>query len=242
MGNNNESRKRSLIKVTIEDAVRGGSGFYSSYGKQHRNKKALHRGKRPQCSKSRYMIIIGITGIIGSGKTTVSDILRKKGITVIDLDALAKKAIMLKEVQEEIASSLGKEYVEDGKPAIEKIKELVFSDKEQLRLLESIIHPRVRENLWREVDKNRANGKKLVVLMDHILFETDLYKSVDRIVVVSTEKEKIKKRLRKRGLTDNDMERRMLNQIPLEEKEKKLTQSFLITEQKKTSKRKTGGY
>ncbi|MDM7920252.1 MAG: dephospho-CoA kinase [Methanosarcina sp.] len=93
------------------------------------------------------MIIIGITGIIGSGKTTVSDILRKKGITVIDLDALAKKAIMLKEVQEEIASSLGKEYVEDGKPAIEKIKELVFSDKEQLRLLESIIHPRVRENL-----------------------------------------------------------------------------------------------
>jgi len=187
------------------------------------------------------MIILGITGIIGSGKTTVSDILRKKGITVIDLDALAKKAIMLKEVQEEIASRLGKEYVEDGKPAIEKIKELVFSDKEQLRLLESIIHPRVRENLWREVDKNRANGKKLVVIDGPLLFETDLYKSVDRIVVVSTEKEKIKERLRKRGLTDNDMERRMLNQIPLEEKEKKADAVIFNNGTKEDLERETEG-
>jgi len=167
------------------------------------------------------MIIIGITGIIGSGKTTVSNILRRKGITVVYLDALAKKASMLKEVQEEIASRLGKEYIEDGKPAVEKIRELVFLDKAQLRLLESIIHPRVRENLWREVNKNRTDGKKLIVIDGPLLFETDLHKSIDKIVVVSAEMRKIKERLRIRGLTDSDIDRRMSNQIPLKEKEKK---------------------
>ena len=72
------------------------------------------------------MIVIGITGIIGSGKTTASNILKKKGITVIDLDALAKKAIALKEVQEDIVNRLGKEYIKDGNPVIEKLKESCF--------------------------------------------------------------------------------------------------------------------
>jgi dephospho-CoA kinase len=72
------------------------------------------------------MIIIGVTGIIGSGKTTASNIMKKKGITVIDLDALAKKTIALKEVQEDIASRLGKEYVKDGTLVVDKLKETVF--------------------------------------------------------------------------------------------------------------------
>jgi dephospho-CoA kinase len=167
------------------------------------------------------MIIIGITGIIGSGKTTVSNILRKNGITVIDLDILAKKAITLNEVQEEIASSLGKEYIENGKPAIEKLRDLVFMDRAQLRSLENIIHPRVRESLRREINKNREEGRGLVAIDGPLLYETDLHKSIDKIVVVSTEMKKIKERLRIRGLTDSDMNRRMSNQISLEEKEKR---------------------
>jgi dephospho-CoA kinase len=167
------------------------------------------------------MIVIGITGIIGSGKTSASNILKKKGIVVIDLDSLAKKAIALKEVQEDIVSRLGKEFVKDGNPVIDKLKETVFMNKEKLRTLESIIHPRVREELWKEINKKREAGKNLAVVDGPLLYETDLHKSLDKIVVVSTETEKIKERLRLKGLSDNDIDMRMSNQIPLKEKEKR---------------------
>jgi dephospho-CoA kinase len=167
------------------------------------------------------MIVIGVTGIIGSGKTTASNILKKKGITVIDLDALAKKAITLKEVQEEIANRLGKEYIKDGTLVVDKLKKVVFMNKKKLRILENIIHPRVREGLWKEITKKREEGAGFVVVDGPLLYETDLYKSLDRIVVVSTEEDKIKERLRTRGLSDEDMNMRMSNQIPLKEKEKR---------------------
>jgi len=167
------------------------------------------------------MIIIGVTGIIGSGKTSASSILKKKGITVIDLDALAKKAIALKEVQEDIASRLGKEYIRDGAPVIDKLKETVFTNKEKLRTLENIIHPRVSEDLWKKIAEKREAGTGFVIIDGPLLYETDLHKSLDKIVVVSTEIEKIRERLRTRGLSDNDMDMRMSNQIPLKEKEKR---------------------
>ncbi len=167
------------------------------------------------------MIVVGITGIIGSGKTTASRILKKKGITVVDLDALAKKAVTLKEVQEEIINRLGKEYVKDGNLVVEKLKETVFMNKEKLRTLESIIHPRVREDLWKTIAEKREAGAGFVIVDGPLLYETDLHKSLDKIVVVSTEKEKIRERLRTRGLSDRDMDMRMSNQIPLKEKEKR---------------------
>jgi dephospho-CoA kinase len=167
------------------------------------------------------MIVIGVTGIIGSGKTTASNILKKKGITVIDLDALAKKTITLKEVQEDIVNRLGKEYIKDGTPIVDKLKEAVFMNKEKLRTLESIIHPRVRECLWKKIAEKREAGAGFVIVDGPLLYETELHKSLDKIVVVSTEKEKIRQRLRMRGLSDDDMDMRMSNQIPLKEKEKR---------------------
>ena len=167
------------------------------------------------------MIVIGITGIIGSGKTTASNILKKKGITVIDLDALAKKAITLKEVQEDIVSRLGKEYIKDGNPDVDRLRKDVFTNKEKLRTLENIIHPRVKEEMWKEIDKKRCIETSFVVIDGPLLYETDLHKSLDKIAVVSADIEKIKERLRERGLSDDDMDRRMSNQIPLKEKEKR---------------------
>ena len=167
------------------------------------------------------MIVIGITGIIGSGKTTASKALKKKGIAVIDLDALAKKAITLKEVQKDIEDRLGKEYIKDGAPVIEKLKEDVFMNKEKLRTLESIIHPRVKEQLWKKITEKREGGADFVIVDGPLLYETGLYKSLDKTVVVSTEMEKIKERLRTRGLSDDDTNMRISNQIPLKEKEKR---------------------
>lgn len=167
------------------------------------------------------MIVIGITGIIGSGKTTASKALKKKGITVVDLDVLAKKAITLKEVQKDIEIRLGKEFIKDGAPDIEKLKQTVFVNREKLRALEEIIHPMVKQMLWKKVAKKRERGEHVVIVDAPLLYETDLYKSLDKTVVVSTEMEEIRKRLKTRGLTDKDMTARMSNQIPLKEKEER---------------------
>ena len=165
------------------------------------------------------MIPIGITGIIGSGKTTASNILKRKGFTVIDLDRLAKKAIALKEVQEDIITHLGKKYVKDGIPVIEKLRDAVFVDRDTLQKLESIIHPRVGEELWKEIGELREAGTEAAIVDGPLLYETGLYKKLDKTVVVSTKMGKIKERLRARGMSEKDMERRMALQIPLEKKE-----------------------
>ena len=165
------------------------------------------------------MITIGITGIIGSGKTTASNILKRKGFTVIDLDRLAKKAIALKEVQEDIITHLGKKYVKDGIPVIEKLRDAVFVDRDTLQKLESIIHPRVGEELWKEIGELREAGTEAAIVDGPLLYETDLHKNLDRVVVVSAKTNKIKERLKARGMSEKDMERRTTLQIPLEKKE-----------------------
>ena len=95
--------------------------------------------------------MIGITGIIGSGKTTASQALKKKGIPVIDLDAVAKEVLTLKEVHEDIERAFGQEFVKNGAVVVEKLREAVFTNKEKLRILEAIIHPRVIEQLWKTI-------------------------------------------------------------------------------------------
>lgn len=167
------------------------------------------------------MIIIGITGIIGSGKTTTSNILREKGLRVVDLDLIAKKAVLLEDVQQEIASKLGGEYIEDGKLSTSRLQQTVFSNKDKLQVLESIIHPRVIERLTAEIKAAEQEGRKSILVDAPLLFETDLYKKVDKIIVVSTTMERVRERLKQRGHTDEDITNRIKNQMALAEKEKR---------------------
>lgn len=166
------------------------------------------------------MITIGITGIIGSGKTTVSSLLKKKGITVIDLDVLAREILSKKEVLEDIINSLGEEFVNNGKVVVEKLRDLVFTDKKKLEKLENIVHPRMLREMWKEIDGLRDNKAETVIIDGPLLFEKGLHKNLNKTVVVSAGMDKIKERLKERGLEEEDMERRILLQIPLNEKEK----------------------
>lgn len=165
------------------------------------------------------MITIGITGIIGSGKTTASAALKARGIPVIDLDALAKKMLTLAEVHEEIEREFGDGLVIDGQIVVEKLRDIVFADREKLRRLEGITHPRVRRELWREVGGLAEAGEKAIVVDGPLLFETGLYKELDRTVVVTAGMDVIRERLKLRGMAPDDIERRISNQIPLKEKE-----------------------
>lgn len=166
------------------------------------------------------MILVGITGIIGSGKTTVSSMLLQEGIPVIDLDRLGKEVTDYKEVVSDIEETFGKEYVADKKVNIAKLREIAFVDAETKRRLENIIHPRARAELWKRIEKLRSEGTRVVVVDAPILYETDLYKKMDKVVVVSADMDIIRERLKTRGMDEEDTNRRLSHQIPLVEKEK----------------------
>jgi dephospho-CoA kinase len=141
------------------------------------------------------MITIGITGIIGSGKSTASQALQKKGIPVVDLDAVAKVVI-------------------------EKLRDTVFSDKDKLRKLEAITHPRIIGHLWKTIRNLETAGQKSVIVDGPLLFETGLYNELDKTVVVTADMGIIRQRLKIRGMDAQDIEKRISHQIPLGEKEK----------------------
>jgi dephospho-CoA kinase len=165
------------------------------------------------------MILIGITGVVGSGKTTVSDILRKKGIEVIDLDKTAKDVAEREDVRSSIKEAFGSSYVTEDNIAVERIRELVFKDKEKLKTLESIIHPKVRDEMYDRIQEFEEKGAKAVMIDAPLLYETGLYKKVNKVVVVSTNAPATKERLKKRGMDEDDIDKRTAIQIPLNEKE-----------------------
>ena len=131
------------------------------------------------------MKVIGLTGGIASGKSTVAQHIRQQGIPVFDADAVSKAVVAPgTEGLEKVIAAFGKEYLKDGGLDRKKIAEVVFNNKEKLKLLESIILTRV----WEEAEQAIAEAKKqnspMIVLDVPLLIEKDWYKKVDDNYIV----------------------------------------------------------
>jgi dephospho-CoA kinase len=165
------------------------------------------------------MIKIGLTGIMGSGKSTVAALLGKRGYEIIDLDALAKDSLNWKETQDDIRNTFGKDYIINDKVDVERLRLLVFTKSEELKRLEKIVHPLVHQEVVRRLVELEKEGRSAVVLDHPLLFETGFQDKVDVTVVVTTDMETIGERLKGRGVDTDDMKRRLALQIPLDKKE-----------------------
>lgn len=165
------------------------------------------------------MILIGVTGIVGSGKTTVSGMLQRAGLAVLDLDKIAKEVVQREDVKKDIEKELGSCYITEGTLNIQKTRDFVFKEPAALEKLENIIHPRIKEAMCEKIKGLQARGVSAVVIDAPLLFEKGLQKELNKTVVVSANAEKTKERLRKRGLQEDDINRRTAIQIPLNEKE-----------------------
>jgi dephospho-CoA kinase len=165
------------------------------------------------------MILIGVTGIVGSGKTTVSAMLRKEGQKVIDLDKIAKEIVRQERIVSDIQKAFGGSYVTDSEIDIERVARLVFHNKEAREKLESILHPLIDAEMRGRIKSLEEQGRKTVIIDGPLIFEKGLHKELSKTVVVSGRPELIKARLKARGMDEGDAERRMASQIPLEEKE-----------------------
>ncbi|MEW9500644.1 dephospho-CoA kinase [Jeotgalibacillus marinus] len=166
-------------------------------------------------------MIIGLTGGIASGKSTIANWFIKNDYTVIDADKSARKVVEPgEEAYFKIVDQFGKDVIaEDGTIDRAKLGALIFGDETERKKLNAIIHPAVRQDMLTQKDEAIANGKQTIILDIPLLFESKLQWMVDKIVVVYVEEETQRNRLMKRNdYTEEEANARISSQIPLDEK------------------------
>jgi len=166
------------------------------------------------------MAVIGVTGGIGSGKSTFSKMLADHlGARLFDADSAARELLESDPaVCQEITTELFAEaYSPDGKPDRAAIRRLVFHDPAAKARLESILHPRIRERWTQLAAECRQNATPLVVEIP-LLFETGAERFFDRIVTVACSHETQLARTAARGLPRDEAESIIRSQLPLERK------------------------
>ena len=142
-------------------------------------------------------MIIGITGSIACGKSTISNYLKSKGYIVIDADKIGHEALDDDYVKEKLILAFGNEILEDNKINRQKLGELVFGNSSNLNVLNSIIHPEIRKKILEKIDKN--NDKELIFIDVALLFEAKFDDLVDKIIVVYVDENTQLTRLMKRN-------------------------------------------
>ncbi|MEK4336098.1 MULTISPECIES: dephospho-CoA kinase [Bacillus] len=166
-------------------------------------------------------LVIGLTGGIASGKSTVSQMIKEKGIRVVDADIIAKEAVSKGSATlHQIVQTFGEEVLlPNGELNRQQLGAIIFSDEEKRKKLNAIVHPEVRKEMLEQRDEGVSNNETFVVLDIPLLFESKLEGLVDRIIVVYTTPELQLSRLMNRNdLSEEEALNRIHSQQPLEEK------------------------
>ena len=170
------------------------------------------------------MLVIGLTGNFGTGKTTVSQMLAELGATIIDADKLGHELIQPDtETHREILAAFGSSILKpSGEIDRNKLGKLVFADAAALNKLNQIIHPRISETARQKIEEYRQAGISILVLEAALLIEADGLKHlVDQVWVTAAPEATIIRRLKnERGLKEEQVLTRLQAQMPSEEKAK----------------------
>ena len=169
------------------------------------------------------MKIIGLTGGIASGKSTVATELRKQNVPVFDADEVSRNAVAKgSKGLALVAEAFGADYLtSDGEMDRAKISQLVFSDKEALKTLEGILHQIVWDEAEAFLAEAREQKAKLAVLDVPLLIETKWHERVDLVWLVAVSKEQqIKRAMIRSGMTEEEVKARIAAQMSLEDKKK----------------------
>lgn len=167
-------------------------------------------------------MIIGLTGSIASGKSTVSKMLEELGYPIIDADLVARQVVEPgSETLMEIEALFGPEAIrDDGTMDREKVGALIFSDPAKRKQLNDIIHPAIRAEMLRQKSVFMEDGHRTIVMDIPLLFESKLQHFVDKVLVVSVSEENQLARLMERnGLNEKDARARISSQLPMSVKE-----------------------
>ncbi|MCY7736610.1 MULTISPECIES: dephospho-CoA kinase [Bacillus] len=169
-------------------------------------------------------LVIGLTGGIASGKSTVSQMIKEQGIRVVDADVIAKEAVAKgTPALQQIVQTFGEDVLlPNGELNRQQLGAIIFSDEGKRKQLNAIVHPEVRKEMLKQRDEGVSQQETFVVLDIPLLFESQLESLVDRIIVVYTTPELQLSRLMNRNdLSEEEALNRIHSQQSLEEKCKK---------------------
>ena len=169
------------------------------------------------------MKVIGLTGGIGSGKSTVSRFLEELGAVIIDADRVGHEAFKPDtEAWGEVVAAFGWQILKpNGEIDRGKLGEIVFANSEALARLNKIMHPRIYVRVKALIEEHRQQGVEVVVLEAPLLLEAGWTSSVDEVWVTITPEPTVLKRLKKKlGLSEPQSLARLRSQLPSEERVK----------------------
>lgn len=167
-------------------------------------------------------MIIGLTGSIATGKSTVSRMLKEKGYPIVDADEISRLVV---EPGSRVLTSIAEAFsadvlLPDGSLNREKLGSLIFNDKEKREKLNAIIHPAVRTEMIRQKEEWLEKGANTIIMDIPLLFESKLQSYVDKIIVVSAGPAIQRERLMERnGYSAEEADARINSQLPIAEKE-----------------------
>lgn len=168
-------------------------------------------------------LIIGLTGSIASGKSTVAKMLEEVGLPIVDADLVARIVVEPgTPTLEKISEVFGKEVLlENGELNREKLGEIIFHNPAKRVELNSIMHPAIRQEMLRQRDELTEAGEPHIVMDIPLLFESHLQHFVEKILVVSvTEENQLTRLMERNHLSKEEALARIATQLPLSEKEK----------------------
>ena len=172
------------------------------------------------------MLKLGLTGGIASGKSVVAAILRELGFPVLDADSISHKLMEPGQTaHREILQSFGADLAgSSGDIDRHKLAAIVFADPAKLAELNSILHPRVDQIVFRQLEDWQKSGAHTAAFVEAaLLIEAGMAARLDGLVVAWCTPEQQLERLRARGMSETEARRRIAAQLPLEEKLKRAT-------------------
>ncbi|WP_096189691.1 dephospho-CoA kinase [Evansella halocellulosilytica] len=167
------------------------------------------------------VMIIGLTGGIATGKSTVAKMMREKGLPIIDADLISRQVVEPGEkAYKEIVKTFSKSILNENLTIDrKKLGAMIFNDKSKRERLNNIVHPAVREEMKQKAKRYLESGNETVVMDIPLLVESKLHHMVDRVLLVYIPEELQLERLLKRdNAGKEDALNRIQSQIPIEEK------------------------
>ncbi|MCK9266055.1 dephospho-CoA kinase [bacterium] len=171
-----------------------------------------------ESSTTKKLIVVGITGIFGSGKTTVGKVFQEEGVPYFSLDAIVHQILKREDVKKSLQLIFGDKIINNQEVDKKTIAKTIFSNTTKKKEHEELIHPLVFAEFNKIIFDFRNKGG-IIVFEIPLLFETKSESFFSKIIVVSSPLDKIYSRLKEK-FSPEDIKSRLANQIPLKQKEK----------------------